>query len=283
MTPHRDWFYTYEPIFEVGMFMGNDHTLEIVGIDTFKLKMHDGTIHIIQGVQYVKGLKKNLLSIGKLDDLGCKIHTEGGILKVVKGNLVVMKVEKIMANLYMLLGDMLQVANPSIATSSQEEATIMRHHRLGHISKPDLEVLVDCNLLLGLKMIRFVSVTTRFVTKRKGKIKGGGLNQFGLGRNVWESPVLSLGGAKYFVSFIDDYSRRLWVYPIKTKSSVFSQFKEFKAQVELETGKKIKCLRIDNGGEYINGDFLEFYKQEGITRQFIIPHTPQQNGVVEDE
>ena len=63
------------------------------------------------------------------------------------------------------------------------------------------------------------------------------------------------------VSFIDDYSRRLWVYPIKKKSDVFPVFKEFKAQVELETGKRIKCLRTDNGGEYVDGNFLAFCKQ----------------------
>ena len=59
---------------------------------------------------------------------------------------------------------------------------------------------------------------------------------------------MSIGGEKYFVSFIDDYSRRLWVYPIKNKSYVFSIFKQFKALIELEIGKKIKCLRTDNGG-----------------------------------
>ncbi|PWA57616.1 Gag-Pol [Artemisia annua] len=62
-----------------------------------------------------------------------------------------------------------------------------------------------------------------------------------------EAPVLSLGGANYFVSFIDDYSRRCWVYPIKKKSDVFEVFKVYKARVELDSGKKIKCLRTNNG------------------------------------
>ena len=49
---------------------------------------------------------------------------------------------------------------------------------------------------------------------------------------------MSLRGAKYFVSFIDDYSKRCWVYPIKKNSDVFPVFKDFKAQVKLEFGKK---------------------------------------------
>ena len=58
---------------------------------------------------------------------------------------------------------------------------------------------------------------------------------------------MSLQGAKYFVSFNDDYSRRLWVYPIKKKSDVFPIFKDFKARVEVESRKRMKCLRTDNG------------------------------------
>ena len=60
--------------------MGNDHALEIVGVGTIKLKMYDGIVRTIQGVLHVKGLKKNQLFVGKLDDLECKIHIEGEIL-----------------------------------------------------------------------------------------------------------------------------------------------------------------------------------------------------------
>ena len=106
MTPYRDWFCTYEPVFEGPTFMGNDYALEIVGIGTCKIKMFNGSIGTIQGV-HVKGLKKNLLSIAQLDGLECKTHIEDRILKVIKRALVVMKANKIAANLYRLLGDML--------------------------------------------------------------------------------------------------------------------------------------------------------------------------------
>ena len=56
--------------------MGNDYAIEIAGVGSIKIKMFDGSIHKIQGVQQLKGLKKNLLSIGKLDDLGCKTYIE---------------------------------------------------------------------------------------------------------------------------------------------------------------------------------------------------------------
>lgn len=60
------------------------------------------------------------------------------------------------------------------------------------------------------------------------------------------------------------------MYPIKKMLDVFSVFKEYKARVELESSKTIKCLRTNNGGEYTDGGFFVFYKQESIQRQFMV-------------
>ena len=65
------------------------------------------------------------------------------------------------------------------------------------------------------------------------------------------------GGARYFMSFIDDYSRKVWVYFLKNKSEAFAKFKKWKAEVENQTRRKIKCLRSDNGTEYINYLFMK--------------------------
>ena len=94
-------------------------------------------------------------------------------------------------------------------------------------------------------------------------------------------PVPSLGGAIYYVSFIDDFSRNTSLYFLKKKSEVFSKFKEYKALVENQTGKKIKVLRSDNGGEFCEKEFKKFCRECGIARQKTTPYTPQQNGVAE--
>ena len=67
--------------------------------------------------------------------------------------------------------------------------------------------------------------------------------------------VPSLGKSVYYVSFIDYFSRNTWIYFLKKKSKVFDRFKEFKALVENQTEKKIKVLRIDNGGEFCKKEF----------------------------
>jgi transposase InsO family protein len=93
--------------------------------------------------------------------------------------------------------------------------------------------------------------------------------------------VPSISKALYYVSFIDDYSRRTWVYFLRTKSEVFSQFKELKALLENQTSRKIKVLRTDNGGEFCSTEFDKFCKENGIERHKTTPYTPQQNGVAE--
>ncbi|CAL2237677.1 unnamed protein product [Prunus armeniaca] len=77
---------------------------------------------------------------------------------------------------------------------------------------------------------------------------------------------------------MDDFSRKVWVYFMKQKSEVFAKFKEWKTETENQTGRKIKYLRSENGGEYTSNEFTDYCKQEGITRHFTVKKNPQQNG-----
>ena len=91
--------------------MENDHALEIIGIGTIKIKMFDGTIRIIEEIRHVKGLKKNLLSLGQIDSHECKTHVENEVMKITRGTLVLIKAEKIGANLFILKGETLHEAD----------------------------------------------------------------------------------------------------------------------------------------------------------------------------
>jgi IS30 family transposase len=91
----------------------------------------------------------------------------------------------------------------------------------------------------------------------------------------------SRGGARYFVTFIDDFSRKIHVYLLRTKGEVFDKFKEYKALVDNQTDMKIKTFRSNNGGEFVSKKFDNFLHECGIQRQTSAPYTPQQNGVAE--
>ena len=100
--------------------------------------------------------------------------------------------------------------------------------------------------------------------------------------DVWgPAPIRSLGGTLYYVTFIDDSTRKVWVYFLKNKSDVLSTFVKWKAEVENQTGARVKCLRSDNGGEYNSKEFTNYYAAHGIRMEKTIPNTPQQNGVAE--
>ncbi len=87
------------------------------------------------------------------------------------------------------------------------------------------------------------------------------------------------GGAKYFLTFIDDLSRTTFLYTTKTKFGVFDKLKVFKALVENQIGKKFKTIRYDGGEEYNLKNFNMFYKENNIVKQITIPYTQEQNGV----
>jgi transposase InsO family protein len=84
----------------------------------------------------------------------------------------------------------------------------------------------------------------------------------------------SLSGYVYYVSFIDDFSRKTWIYFLKAKSEVFNKFKEFKVLVENLSEKKKKILRSNNGGQFTSNEFKAFCKEVCIKRELSTPYNP---------
>lgn len=89
------------------------------------------------------------------------------------------------------------------------------------------------------------------------------------------------GGNKYFFLLVDDYSRFMWVYFLKSKDEALGGFKIFCAMVENKPGKKVKVLRTDRGGEFCSNEFKKYCDENGIERHYTAPYSPQQNGIVE--
>jgi transposase InsO family protein len=97
--------------------------------------------------------------------------------------------------------------------------------------------------------------------------------------NVWTCLVVSLSGMKYFVTFIDCYSRMTWLYLMKHKSEVLNCFKDFCACIRNQINAHVHIIRTNNGSEYVNNKFRSYLSAEGILHQTSCPDTPAQNGV----
>ena len=288
MCPNRHWFSSFEELDGGVVLMGNNNACQTKGIGTVRLKMHDGTIKRLTDVRYIPDLKKNLISLGVLDSDGYKIIMENGVLKVVRGAFVAMKGTQ-KANLYFLDGSTV-TGSASVSSSPNQitsDSSRLWHMRLGHAGEKALQGLVKQGLLKGAKTGKF-DFCEHCVLGKQTRVKFGAAIHRTKGTldyihtDVWgPSRNASLGGKRWFVTFIDDFSRYVWVYTMRHKDEVLDIFLEWKKLIETQTGRKIKRLRSDNGGEYKSDPFLKVCQDEGIIRHFSVPGTPQQNGVAE--
>jgi transposase InsO family protein len=100
--------------------------------------------------------------------------------------------------------------------------------------------------------------------------------------DVWgPAPITACNGTRYYVSFIDDFTRFTWIYLLKYKSQVLSSFIHFRNLMENLLNTRIKIVRTDPGGEYSKNEFQSFCSSVGIFHQYSCPRTSQQNGVAE--
>jgi hypothetical protein len=98
--------------------------------------------------------------------------------------------------------------------------------------------------------------------------------------DLWgPSPVCSRTGNKYYISFLDAYSRYTWLFPISHKNDAISVFIQFQRYVERFFNLKIKSVQTDWGGEFRS--ISKFFEKCGITHRVSCPHTHQQNGAIE--
>ncbi|KAH9666242.1 Integrase catalytic domain-containing protein [Citrus sinensis] len=259
---------------------GSDYSLKI---GTIRLKMFDGMVRELKEVRFVTEMKKNLISVGALEAKGYKVTIEDGTMKFTHGAMVILQGVR-HHNLYYLKGDTTDEAN---VVEMHIDTTKLWHVRLGHAGEKSLQTLMRHGLLKGTKTCK-LNFCEHCVVGKKTRVKFGTTNHDTreileyVHSDVWgPTKTASIGGSHYFATFIDDFSRRVWVYTMRAKDEVLEIFVKWKKLVETQTGRKIKVLRSDNGGEYTSDLFLQVCQNEGIKRHFTMRYTPQQNGVAE--
>ena len=213
---------------------------------------------MLKNVRHVPSITKSLISTRLLNDAGYMTVFGNNTWKISKGSMTVAHGVK-SGSLYML--HVLSVKHHVINVTEQPSVSLW-HCRLGHMSKKGMEVLSHLGYLPGFSFQDFefcehcvFGKQTQVPHRKRGnrKDKQLALVHSDLCRPM---PNLLLGGASYFATFIDDYSCKVWVYFLKHKDEVLSVF-NFVTLVENQSGKKLKCLRTDNGGEYDSQGFSE--------------------------
>jgi transposase InsO family protein len=183
---------------------------------------------------------------------------------------------------------------PAPEAAMRSEATLSRalwHRRLCHIGADRLEQAIKGKVATGLVVESDAPAPTHCEPCICGKHHHDPFPQRASHRatsflepihsDLHQLPVLTSSGFRYWLLFIDNYSRYFWIYLLRKKSEMFDAFTQFKTMVEKQFDKSILCLHDDKGGEFIGIKWDAFFAQHGIRREHTDKVSPQQNGVAE--
>lgn len=211
VTPHGEWFSTYDSGKTGCVHLGNDYACDIVGVGDIKFSFANGSAFILKHVRHVPKLTKSLISVGQLDDAG--FHTTFGFQswKIQKGSMLLARGAKC-GTLYPLH---VSGVFDHVVAITEQPSTSLWHYKLGHISQIGMKLLCRLGYVPHLSFSDFefcehylYGNQSKSAHKRRGKKE---FEKFDLVHSdvCGPMPTRSLGGAEYYVRFIDDATRKV--------------------------------------------------------------------------
>ncbi|GJU82810.1 retrotransposon protein, putative, ty1-copia subclass [Tanacetum coccineum] len=231
----------------LSLYVGNGQREAVEAIRTFHLCLPSGLEIVLNNCHYSPSIIKGVIYVSRF-----AIPRDG-----------IFEIE--LSNSYANDSSIYTVSNKKAKIDL--DSALLWHCCLGHISKKRIEKLQHDGLLNSTDLRAF----EKCVSCMSGKME----------RKPYTHQIMSRQGARYFVTYTDDFSRYGYVYLLKHKHEVFETFKVFQKEVENQLGKTIKSLCSDRGGEYMSQEFLDHLKDHGIIAYHTPPYTPQHNGVSE--
>lgn len=230
----------------------------------------------IYDVLYVPGICTNLLSVSQMVSKNNVVEFKENMCRIYNSNNILVATGTLIDKMYEL----------NTVVSHQSCVAIDKHiwhRRLGHTNLKNVERLKSQMKIDYVDTVDkpclscFDGKQTRLQFK-PSKSKRTSILELIHGDVCGPFESQSIGGAKYYVSFLDDYSKKVFIFPIKWKSEVIDKFEYFKNVVENQSNKKIKVFRSDNGKEFCNTQMSKLCAKSGIIHQKTAPYCPEQNG-----
>ncbi|GAQ93030.1 protein with ribonuclease H-like and integrase domains [Klebsormidium nitens] len=238
-------------------------------------------------VMYVPGVAANLISVSKATEVAsvlfkengnCELEVDGEVVPVarkVKGVYVVNRAEK-----------------ETCFLVKKPETAELWHRWLGHAGYENLAKMVQGDLVegVGVKPSAFRALKTLvcepcIMGKHTRLPESDSVSTEPLEVVHMDvcgpMPVASVGGSRYFATFLDDYSKLSVVVPMKQKSEVAKITEQVINRLELQTGKQLKLVRTDRGEKYVNKAFEDVFGGKGTVHEKTAPYSAQQNGSAE--
>ena len=246
------------------------------------LKLTSGKTLALNNVLHVPNIRENLFSVALLRKVGVKVSFESNKIIMTKDNIFV---GKGFCNQGLFVLSIYEVMNENASSSAYlVDLYDIWHARLGHVSSGYIKKMQTLSLInnidySGLSKCQ-ICVTSKLTKKicsavtRETKLLE--LIHFDLGDL---KQTVNRGGKKFYVTFIDDYSRFARIYLLRSKDEAFNMFLSYKDEVENQLDRKIKRIRSDRGGECI--PLNDYCEKEGIIHEVTPPYSPESNGVAE--
>uniref|UniRef100_A0A2N9FK40 Integrase catalytic domain-containing protein n=1 Tax=Fagus sylvatica TaxID=28930 RepID=A0A2N9FK40_FAGSY len=160
------------------------------------------------------------------------------------------------------------------------------HLRLGHVSVQKLRSLVSSGFLGQVKHDSVDCVSCQLAKQPALSFTNSDSSSHAsfdlIHSDIWgPSPTATVGGSKYFVIFVDDFSRYTWIYLMHNRSELAQIYRTFAQMISTQFSKTIKIFRTDNAMEYRDSQFLDFIHTQGTIIQRSCAGTSQQNGRAE--
>ena len=264
----------------------SEMTIEGTGKAVLHPKCKKGDSIEVKEVHYLPDLSTNLLSVNQMVKKGYKVNFCNRGVKVYNRNGELVATGNHEDDLFKLDEMKLKALACSNSISEYE----LWHKRMGHLNKQSLKALQQ-GLATGIKFPNLkesdcktccLGKQSRLPFSKEGS-RATQILEVVHSDFCGPMEVQSPGGKRYFITFKDDKTRKMFVSFLRTKSEceVLKAFEDFKKMAENQTDKKIKILRTDNGTEYFNAKMDEALKNSGIVHQATNVYTPEQNGVSE--
>ena len=160
-TPHREIIQNYVASDFGKVYLADGSTLDVVGMGNVRILLSNGSVWLLEKVRHIPELRRNLISVGQLDDEGHAILFVGGTWKVTKGARVLARGKKT-DTLYMTSSP-----RDTIAVAGASTDTSLWHRRLGHMSEKGMKMLLSKGKLPKLKSIDFDMCESCILGKQK--------------------------------------------------------------------------------------------------------------------
>nr|CAN69553.1 hypothetical protein VITISV_009018 [Vitis vinifera] len=268
----------------------------VEAIGTCYLNLNGGFFLELQKTFYVPSFSRNLISISRLVPFRYSFHfLETSFSLIYKSDCVGNGILSDSLYCIFLQNDTthnsLHVQTSIKRCVVNEDSSILWHRRLGHISIDRIKRLMNDGVLSTLDFTDFETCMNCIKGKQTNKSKRGATRSSAI-LEIIHTDICSLDmdshGQKYFISFIDDFSRYMYLYILHNKNEALEAFKVLKAEVEKQCGKQIKIVRSNRSGEYYGryledgqspGPLAKFLQEHGIVAQYTMPGSPDQNSV----